>query len=450
MTVNVYTGSPTNANDVVSYLDEQLLLRTQKNLVAYQFGDQIDMPAGRGMVYTAFRWNRVPLPYAPVVEGVPPVGERMTSTSVTGVLTQWADSITLTDIMELGLFHPPFQQAINLTALQAAETLERNTFNVLISGTQVQIANNKANRAALLNTDVLTRHEINKVTSILGSIGAYKFDGSTDEDFKEDVDTAQQDASDSPSIMPHYCAIISHAVQADLRSDTTLVAAWQYSDVNRLYNYEIGELDGVRFCASNMIPTWTGVAAVGTAVAGTAGNLATGTYYVQITGQDAQNQYESLIYQVDGGTAVTGPNGSIAVTLPNTPDFTYSAFIGTTTSPGTLALSSSGPNVGTMQGQAVQLVGGSTVILTGAGIAQSPSAAPATGVTVHPTFIFGRGAYAQIRLRDVESTYLDKAEKVDPHNQTRVVGWKVLFATIIKQQEFMARIESGTTYPITF
>ena len=45
------------------------------------------------------------------------------------------------------------------------ETLERNTLNTLLSGTQINYANGRANRAALVATDVLTPHEGTKVVT---------------------------------------------------------------------------------------------------------------------------------------------------------------------------------------------------------------------------------------------------------------------------------------------
>jgi N4-gp56 family major capsid protein len=103
-----------------------------------------------------------------------------------------------------------------------------------------------------------------------------------------------------------------------------------------------------------------------------------------------------------------------------------------------------------MQGQATQLPGGATVVLTGTGVAQTPPAAPATGVTVYPTFVIGRGSYGQVKLDDVKTTWLDKADKSDPLNQERVIGWKCMYGSIILNSQFAARIESSSAFSATF
>jgi N4-gp56 family major capsid protein len=90
------------------------------------------------------------------------------------------------------------------------------------------------------------------------------------------------------------------------------------------------------------------------------------------------------------------------------------------------------------------------VTITNIGTAQVPPAAPATGVTVYPCFFFGRGAYGQVVLEDVKTSFLTSADKSDPLNQQRVVGWKVFYATIILNQTFFARTECASAFSATF
>ena len=249
--------------------------------------------------------------------------------------------------------------------------------------------------------------------------------------------------------MPHYAAIIHTLVVGDFRQNATVIQAWTYSDLNRLYNYEAGEWSGIRFCKTNMVPSFTGVAQIN-GTAGTSGALATGTYYVIVTASDTQNQYESRIYQVSGSISVTGPNGSISVTLPSLVGFTFNVYVGTTSSPANLGLTASGPVSGPYVGQATQLSPGQTVVITGTGVAQVPPAAPATGLTVYPTFVIGRGAYGQVVLDNAKFTYLKDADKSDPLNQLRIIGWKAYYGTLLENQNFFARIESVSAFTSTF
>jgi hypothetical protein len=296
-------------------------------------------------------------------------------------------------------------------------------------------------------------HEVNRVVGALSTLGARRFMGTEETDIKLQADGGGAKASNNPRKMPHYTAIMHPLVTQDMRENSTVVTAWSYSDVNRIYNYELGELSGVRFCESNLVPSWTGYTNSANGVTytpGSSGSLATNSYYVIVTGSDINTQYESQVYAVSGAQAVTGPNGSISVKLPSITGYTYNVYIGTTTSPANLALSPSGPTTGPLQGQATQLAPSATVTITGTGTTQVPPAAPASGLTVYPTYFFGKEAYGQVVLDEVKTTYLQGADKSDPLNQLRVVGWKVFYGTLIENQLFFCRTEATSNFSTTF
>jgi hypothetical protein len=297
---------------------------------------------------------------------------------------------------------------------------------------------------------VINIHEMNRAFSMLLTLGAPRFDGDEMTDTKIDASAGGARASSNPRTMPHYVAVLHPFVAGDFRENSAVNQAWSYSDINRLYNYELGEWSGIRFCMSNLVPSFVGVAQI-TATAAGGGNLGAGTYAVQVTASDNQNQFESRIYQVQTGLVV-GANGTISVVLPALTGYTFNVYVSQpgSTSPVNLGLSTAGPTVGPMQGQATQLAPGQTVVITGIGTAQVPPAAPATGVTVYPTFIFGRGAYGQIKLDDVKFTYLKEGDKSDPLNQLRIVGWKCFYGTLIQNQQFAMRLESTSAFNLTF
>ncbi len=436
------------SGDISPYIAAKTLPLARRQLVVYQFGDPATLPKGQGTTYTASRYNRIPLPYAPLAEGVPPIGETMTLQQVAAQAQQWGDKVTITDVAEMTIKHPLFKKAIELVALQLSETMERNTFNNLMGGTQINYVNSRGARASLVAGDVLNPFEISRAEVMLANLGAPHYMGDEMTDTKIEAQSGGSKASSDPRKNPHYVCVGHPFPLNDLRQNSTIVTAWSYSDLNRLYNYEIGEWNAIRFCRTNMCPTFTGYALVqGVAVGG--GTFAAGNYYTIVTGQDTQNQYESYISQVSAITAV-GANGAIQLTMPTTQGYTYTVYVGTTTSPFNLGLSVSGPVVGPLQGQATQLAPGAVVTITGTGMSQVPPAAPATGVTVYPTFIFGRGAYAQVVLDNVKFTYLKEADKSDPLNQIRVVGWKNFYGTLIQNAQFMMRLESTSAFNGTF
>jgi N4-gp56 family major capsid protein len=450
---SIFPGATNTASgfqsDVEAYIQEEVEPLARRQLVAYQFGKPLHLDTNRGTTYTASRYTRLPLPFAPLQEGVAPPGEAMTLQQVTATAQQWGDRVIITDVANLTIKHPLFQQACELVAMQMPETLERNTLNTLMSATQVNFANNKGSRAALVATDVMTPHENNRVVGTMLTYGVPRFMGDEREDMMIEAG-AYRDPSKSPAVMQHYVALIHPLSAQDMRENSVVVNAWAYSDVNRLYNNELGPFGGTRYVETNFMPYFVGAAAITGTASASGGQLGTGNYFVQVTASPSQTSVEQQIYQVSGTIAVTGPTGAISVTLPQLVGYVFNVYIGTSTLPANLGLSTAGPTTGAQAGQATQLTPNQTVVITGVGVTQTPPAAPATGVTVFPTIFIGNHSYGQVLLENPEFHYLTGADKSDPLNQTRVVSWKVFYGSIILNQAFLARVECGSGFSANY
>jgi len=446
LTLGVVNAAASFTADVEAFIQEEVEPLARRQLVAYQFGKPLHLDVNRGTTYTASRYQRLPLPFAQLQEGVAPSGSAMTLFQVSATAQQWGDCVIITDVANLTIKHPLFQQAIQLVSLQMPETFERNTFNTLLAANQVNYANGRASRAAIVATDVMTPHESNKVYGSLVTYGAPRFNGDEREDMMIEAG-AYRDPSKSPAVMQHYVGIIHPLAAQDMRENAQVNTAWSFSDINRLYNNELGAFGGIRWVESNMVPYWTGNALVSGTASAVGGALATSaTYNIIVTAAPALTSVEQQIYQVSGNISVTGPTGSISVTLPTRAGYVFNVYIGTSASPTNLALCSAGPATGPLAGQATQLPSGATVVLTGIGASQTPPAAPATGVTVFPTFVIGNQSYGQVILENPEFHYLTGADKSDRLNQTRVVSWKAFYGSIILNQAFLARIEHSSAF----
>src|SRR5260370_28588338 len=204
--------------DIEAYIADKTLPLTRRQLVVYQFGDPVTLPKGRGTTYTATRYNRVPSPFAPLSEGVPPIGELITIAQVTATVLQWGDKVTITDVAELTIKLPLFKKAIELVGLQVAETLERNTFNNLLGFTQINYVNSRGSRAALVAGDVLNIHELNRAYAMLLTLGAPRYDGDEMTDTKLALDSGGAKASADPRQMPHLARVL-HPFWSSARRD---------------------------------------------------------------------------------------------------------------------------------------------------------------------------------------------------------------------------------------
>ncbi len=430
-------------------LSKEVLPLTINYLIAHQFAEKVRLEKGHGVTWTAVRFNRLTLPAAPLAEAVAPSGEQLTISQVTGVALQWGDKITVSDVALIATMYDLIQQSRRLLAVQVAETHERNTFGLLVTGTQVNYENSRGSRALIQAGDVMSPLTINRTFADLENLGAPFYNGQVTPNVSRSIETGATNSEKGPRNSEHFVAICSPFVEQDLRQNTTIADAWARSDITRLYINEIGYWGGIHFVKSNMLPRWTGVAAVTPSGVTTGGALAAATYAVQVTGTDSLNRTgEQLIYQVSTGVVVGGSGaGSITLTMPSTAGYTYSVYIslaGSTTM-ANLGLSTSGPTSGLLSGQATQIAPSTAVTITGIGLGQIPPAAPATGVTVYPTFVFGSDYFACLELENIQWFSLASADKSDPLNQLRVVGWKFFEGYVIKNQQFGCRIESSVS-----
>lgn len=429
-------------------LAREVLPLVQRDITLDQFAEKKKMEKGAGVTWTATRFNRMTLAAAPLSEGVPPSGNTLQISQVTGVALQWGDRVILTDVSVTATMYDLLQQARRMLGIELKEMRERNGFAILMGATQVNYVASAGSRAALNagnNMDVVT---INRTYANLRNEGAFAFGGrGTEPNPQSGPTTGPSTSEKSATTAPHYAAIVSPLVEQDLRQNATVVNAWTYSDVTRLYINEIGYFAGIHFTQSNMVPHWTGVASVAGAGA-TTGSLPTGTYAIQVTGTDQLNQFgEVNIYQVTTGISVTGPTGSVTLTTPATAGYTYNVYVSAagSTTPLNLGLSAQGTGTGLLAGQASGIPPSTAVTITGLGLFQIPPAAPATGVTVYPTFVFGREYFAQTILSDVEYHFLDGPDKSDPLNQLRVVSFKYFEGYLILNQMFGCRIEAAVS-----
>ena len=438
--------------DVRRQLSKETLPITVRYLVLRQFAPKKKMEKGAGVTWTATRFNRLPLAAAPLSEGVPPVGQQLSISQVTGVALQWGDKITLSDVAVTTTLHDLIQQSKQRLGEQIANMRERNGFQNLMGGTQVNYVNQRGSRALLQAGDVLDTVTVRRTATDLSALGAPYYNGQTSPNVERSINHGVEQANKTATrSAEHYVSITSDFAMQDLSQNATVVNAWSYSDHTKLYINEVGYWAGITFVKSNMLPRWTGVAAIQGAP-GTSGALATNAnYYVQVTGVDALNQWgESLVYQVSNAISVTGPNGSISVTVPSTAGYTYNIYVNAgSSSVSNLAASNTAgvgiPTTGPLTGMATGIAPGSTVVISGVGQFQVPPAAPATGVTVYPTFVFGSDAFACTELEDVDWNFLTSADKSDPLNQLRVIGWKYFEGWVITNNAFMARIESSVS-----
>lgn len=70
----------------------------------------------------------------------------------------------------------------------------------------------------------------------------------------------------------------------------------------------------------------------------------------------------------------------------------------------------------------------------------------ASTVTVHTSYVVGRNAYAVTDLQKLDTYVEGPGGNADPLHQRRTLGWKTGFKSVILNNNFMVRLESGSAY----
>jgi N4-gp56 family major capsid protein len=442
--------------DQEKFLAAKLLERSYLRLVAASVCEKIQQPKGHGKVGYFVRYKRMNVPHTTLVEGVPPTNSQFSLEEVTSNLDQWGDVITISDVAVLTTSHPLWQQAMELLLDNAHRLIDREVQNVFLSGTNVTYGNGAAtSRSGITAAMSISDDVIQKMRVTMLNNGAPPHSGPT-----AMVQNARGKDASTSSIngSSTYVAICGPEVIADLQraGGGLWVSIAQYQNAKPIYNGEMGQYYGVRWCETNFIPrfdlfgnTTTAVASGAAFGAGTptitsassvGGALAVAIHHWKVVRKDLKRGFEEQI-SIEHTTSVGAGHNSFTFAAPAGTDFAYNVYI------------SAAPGGDANMRLAIEnLLGGQSatiLALPGAGARTAPAnvaVAPAT-VPVHPIYVFGKGAVAWVGLQNLQ-TYVtsEGASKSDPLSQYRTMGYKFMGRTVILDNSRMMRVEVASNF----
>lgn len=224
------TDSVALAADLQTFFARKLLIVAKKDLVFRTWALLEPLPSNSSLTVSFTQYAKLALVSNPLsTEGSPPTATALSSSAITAAVDQYGAYVTLTDLGELTVKHPVVAKAMELLGMQAGESIDRIIQSVLVAGTTVQYANGEANRAALLDADVMTTKEFQKAIKTLRNNGAMPFD---------------QD----------YVMVVDTSVEQDILSDTRFTSVTNFNSAP-VYAAEVGKWFGCRVVRSNNIPT---------------------------------------------------------------------------------------------------------------------------------------------------------------------------------------------------
>ena len=235
---NVVNTYETIAPAALTFYDKHLIANAEPVLVHNQFGQKRPIPANSGKKINFRKYSKLPKATQALTEGVTPEGNELSKTVVEATVAQYGAYVAYSDMLPLADIDKDMTEVNKLLGMNAGETLEYITAQVLASGTNVLYAQGGAKRDALTSeANTLSFKDIIKASAILKNNCAKKIDGS-------------------------YVAIVHPFVAYDLMNDPKWIDVKTY-DNKDLYAGELGTLFGIRFVESSEATVFKGAGAGG-------------------------------------------------------------------------------------------------------------------------------------------------------------------------------------------
>ncbi|MFR1130803.1 MAG: N4-gp56 family major capsid protein [Enterocloster bolteae] len=209
--------------EMKTFYDKNLLRYTKPHLVHDQFGQTRNIPKNGGKRIEFRRFEQLPKALTPLTEGVTPEGQTMTVTKQEAEVKQYGGFVSLSDQISMTAIDNVVVEATTAIGNQAGSTLDTISREALNAGTNVQYAEGQVSSRSELTAEMKLT-----VKAIKMAVRALK-------------------VQNTAKINGHYVAIIHPDCAYDITDDPRFIEAIKYKNPERIFEGEIGTLEGVRF-----------------------------------------------------------------------------------------------------------------------------------------------------------------------------------------------------------
>ena len=385
------TGTQGLSAEMKTYYGMELLENARPALVHNQFAASKPLPAGGGKTVEWRKFGSFDKALTPLTEGVTPDGSGITVSYITKELSQYGDYTTVSDMLDLTAIDDVVLEITDRHGANMGLTLDTVTRNEIQQGSHVIYA--PAIGAGGAKTEVLHRYDLDKSCTMTAELAAR-------------AATALKKMN-APTFEGKYVCIIHPSVAFDLRNDPDWVAAHQYAAATELFSGEIGELHGVRFVETTEAKIYRG------------GDLASDSRTLTVNGAVTANAEVSFT----GGTVAANALAGRYVLL-------------------------GGKRVKVASNTAAKLVLEEAVTVSDKAVIY-PGEGGKDGCAVYGCLFLGKGAYGVVDLSEGTEVIVKprgSSGTADPLDQRSSVGWKGVHAAAILYDEYIVRVECGSSY----
>ena len=377
--------------EMKTYYGMELLENAKPQLVHNQFAATKGLPAGGGKTVEWRKFGAFDKALKPLTEGVTPDGSGISVSYITKELAQYGDYTTVSDMLDLTAIDDVVLEITDRHGSNMGLTLDTVTRNEIQQGKQVIYAPKLGANGA--KTEITSRTALDKDCRMTSELVA-----------KAAIQLKKMNA---PTFDGKYVCIIHPSVAFDLRQDEAWIAAHQYAAATELFSGEIGELHGVRFVETTEAKIYRGE------------NLAGDVRSLKVKG----NTVSAAEVGFQGGTVAANALAGRYVMI-------------------------GGSRCKVISNTTAKLVL-DTEVTAAEGDAIYPGEGGKNGCAVYGCLFIGKGAYGVVDLSEGTEVIVKprgSSGTADPLDQRSSVGWKGIHAAAILYDEYMVRVECGSSY----
>lgn len=403
-----YTYSPGLAPSVIQYYDRAVLENMMPELVHTRDDQKRTLPLNNGKTIQFRRITALPPITEPLVEGVTPAGQTMTETAFVAMVKPYGGHIEVTDELNWYLIDNKHKEAAELLADQASLSIDTIARNAKNAGLNVQYAGANTARSTITASDKLTYADIKKAVRTLRRNNAKPFaDG-------------------------FFHAIVHPDVYFDLTSDTMWVDVAKYQDKAKVEKYELGTIYKVKMFESTNAMIFKNQSYI----YGTTAEIVASANF------DATNR------ELTTAATITADDARKLAGLMVYVQYTSSATNYVTP----MCIETVNYKTGKIKFRWVPGTDVTNNWTTSNSLKIVPYGGGAANAPVYSTLVYAQDAFGSVELggngRNVEIIINPPGSSgaLDPLKQRGTIAWKVKgFCSVILQDDFVVRIESGAT-----
>ncbi|HNW87268.1 MAG TPA: N4-gp56 family major capsid protein [Candidatus Limiplasma sp.] len=225
--------NPELSDGMKTYYHQRLLDFAEPELLYDRYAASYPIPSGSGKTIEFRYFDPLPKALTPIVEGVVPIGSKLSMHSLTASIQQYGDFVPYTDLVSATLMDPVVERATVELGSQAGRTLDTISREVVCGGTNKMFAPQVVSD---VETEVLLRANVNANCLFTPSV------------IRKAVNILKR--NNAKKINALYPCIIHPDTIADMMGNKEWLEAQKYVNPDKIYNGSIGKLYDAGFMES--------------------------------------------------------------------------------------------------------------------------------------------------------------------------------------------------------